>query len=156
LAARTSIVPREAADLWSQLSGGTVRLGKRAAGAHVADEKLVWRGSGKWCSLLVALWLGVVGIWSIATVSFTFAACLTLALGALIAFATLSSRRWASSLNLVVGFLLLPRITLDLLREPAKVVADVPLFILAASTFYLLNRQLRAASMSAEDIAVFE
>ena len=122
----------------------------------MADDRLIWRGPGKWCSLLVSAWLGVVGVVLIAFAGFNLVACLTLSLGALLAFATLSSRRWASSLNLVVGFLLLPRIVLDLMYEPVNAVADVPLFLLAAFTFYLLNRQLRAIIRAPQDIAAFE
>ncbi len=122
----------------------------------MADERLIWRGAGKWCSLLVAILLGIVGVLSITTGNLNLAVGLTLVLGALLAFATLTSRPWASSLNLLVGFLLVPRIALDLLREPASALIDVPLFLLAAFTFYLLNRQLRAIPSASQDIAAFE
>jgi len=113
----------------------------------IKSDGLVLRGLGKWCSLVVAAILCLEGAASLGLAQIWVAGGLAISVGLLLVYATLSSKRWASSLNLVVGFLLLIRLVTELLGATPIVVlgADVFLFVLAAFSFILLNQQVRAA-----------
>jgi hypothetical protein len=117
------------------------------------EDALVLRGPGKWCSLAVAALLCVEAAFSLALVrdwsvpKNWIGSGLALSASLLLAYATLSSKRWASSLNLAIGFLLLIRVVIGLLGSGVGL--DLPLFVLAALSFYLLNRQVRAAEARA-------
>jgi hypothetical protein len=112
---------------------------------------LPFRGLGKWCSLVVAAVLCAEALWTLTLQHRWVQGGVALSLGVLLAYATILSKRWASSLNLVIGFLLIPALVIDLLgaRPIFILAADVLLFVLAGLSFYLLNREARALAVHA-------